>query len=284
MPLDTAACLVCNASLGASALPGLLKCQACGFVTANVAVSDEELTALYSEDYFHGNEYLDYQAEEQSLRLNFRDRIRTLRKIVKHLADCRLFEIGCAYGYFLAEIAPHVRQACGIDISADAVAAARTKRNVEAVCGDYLNHNLSHPADLIVMWDTVEHLKRPDLFVEKAARDLAPGGYIALTTGDIDSFNARWRGKNWRMIHPPTHLHYFSASTMTALLGRHGFDVVHVSHPGNARNLRSVLFYVLALKLKRRRLYEFLQGWRLFDLRLKVNLFDIMFVVARRRA
>ncbi|PWK72881.1 class I SAM-dependent methyltransferase [Aminobacter sp. AP02] len=277
-------CLVCGGFLGNSALPGLLRCEACGFVTANVSVSDEELERIYGEDYFHGNEYLDYQAEEKSLRQNFRDRIRTLMAKVENFGDSDLFEIGCAYGYFLAEVSADVRRASGIDISADAVAAARDKRNVDAMCGDYLNHELGRTVDVITMWDTIEHLKRPDQFIAKAASDLKPGGHIALTTGDIDSLNAQFRGKNWRMIHPPTHLHYFSVATLTSLLSRHGFEVVHASHPGNSRNLRSILYYIMVLRLKRPKVYEALNASRLFDLRIKINLFDIMFVIARRQA
>lgn len=277
-------CLVCGGALGASKLPGLLRCTRCGFVTANLSISDETLKALYGEDYFHGNEYLDYQAEEQSLRANFRDRIRTLQRVVPGLSEAELFEIGCAYGYFLAEVAASVRTAAGIDISDDAVAAAREKRNVDAVCGDYLGYRLPRQVDIIALWDTVEHLKRPDLFIAKAATDLKPGGHIALTTGDIDSLNARLRGGNWRMIHPPTHLHYFSVATLGALLERHGFEIVHASHPGNSRNLRSILYYVLALRLKFHRLYEALKGNPLLDFRITVNLFDIMFVVARKKA
>ena len=52
---------------------------------------------------------------------------------------------------------------------------------------------------------------------------------LALTTGDIGSVNARLRGHKWRMIHPPTHLHYFSAETMKALLDRHGFRQSSIS-------------------------------------------------------
>lgn len=277
-------CLVCGGLLGNSVLPGLLRCEACGFVTANVSISDEELERIYGEDYFHGNEYLDYQAEEKSLRQNFRDRIRTLMAKVENFGDSDLFEIGCAYGYFLAEASADVRRASGIDISTDAVAAARAKRDVDAMCGDYLNYELGRTVDVITMWDTIEHLKRPDLFIAKAASDLQPGGYLALTTGDIDSLNARFRGKNWRMIHPPTHLHYFSVTTLTKLLNLHGFEVVHASHPGNSRNLRAILYYIMVLRLKRPKIYEALNASRLFDLRIKINLFDIMFVIARRQA
>jgi hypothetical protein len=85
------------------------------------------------------------------------------------------------------------------------------------------------------------------------------------------------------MIHPPTHLHYFSAGTMKMLLDRHGFDVVHLSHPGISRKLRSILYYVLVWRTPKTRLYDALSRWRVFDLPINVNMFDIMYVIARRR-
>jgi SAM-dependent methyltransferase len=276
-------CLVCGGALAPSRLPGLLRCTACGFVTADLELSDAELENLYGRDYFHGQEYRDYLAEADSLRLNFRRRIDVLESLRPDLARADLFEIGCAYGFFLEEAAPRVRRARGIDISADAVAHAVNERAVDARAGDYLAFDVGGPLDVIAMWDTVEHLRRPDLFVAKAARDLAPGGLLAITTGDIDSLNARLRGAAWRMIHPPTHLHYFSVATLTKLLDRHGFEVAHVSHPGNSRSLRSVLYALAVLRAGRRGLYEAIERWTLFDLHLTVNLRDIMYVVARRR-
>jgi 2-polyprenyl-3-methyl-5-hydroxy-6-metoxy-1,4-benzoquinol methylase len=222
-------------------------------------------------------------AEEESLRLNFRNRIETLRALVPNWSQAHVFEIGCAYGFFLSEIKNEVRSAAGIDISAEAVRFAREDRGVHAEQGDYLALDLGRKVDAIVMWDTIEHLKRPDLFIAKAARDLKEGGVIALTTGDIDSLNARLRGHRWRMIHPPTHMHYFSVVTASKLLDRHGFDVVHVSHPGNSRGLKSMLYFILVLQMKRPEVYAMLKSWSLFDLRLTLNLFDIMYIIARRR-
>jgi len=249
-----------------------------------VRISDEELTTIYGEEYFHGKEYLDYAAEEESLRLNFRNRIATLRSLVPRMADAELFEIGCAYGFFLEEVAPSVRRAFGIDISTDAVRSARERKGVEAEFGDYLKLKLPYQVDMITMWDTIEHLKHPELFVAKASRDLRYGGHLALTTGDISSLNARLRGRHWRMIHPPTHLQYFSVATITKLLDRHGFDVIHVSHPGNSRKLRSILYAVLVLRMKWQAVYSTLQNLPLFNWPVTINLFDIMFVVARRRS
>ena len=85
------------------------------------------------------------------------------------------------------------------------------------------------------------------------------------------------------MIHPPTHLHYFSVATLSRLLDRLGFDLSHVSHPGNSRKLRSVLYFLLVLKGNSPGIYRMLQRFPLFNLGVTVNLFDIMYVVARRR-
>jgi 2-polyprenyl-3-methyl-5-hydroxy-6-metoxy-1,4-benzoquinol methylase len=226
---------------------------------------------------------LDYAAEEESLRLNFNGRLRTLKKVVPDLSQRDIFEIGCAYGFFLDEARHFAKSVAGIDISQDAIDYGRGRFGLDIRQGDYLSRELGRKYGAIAMWDTVEHLRRPDLFIAKVKDDLQPGGVLALTTGDIGSLNARLRGQKWRMIHPPTHLHYFSARTMTALLDRQGFDVVHLSHPGISRNLRSILYYVLVWRTRKTRLYDALSRWRVFDLRINANMFDIMYVIARRR-
>jgi 2-polyprenyl-3-methyl-5-hydroxy-6-metoxy-1,4-benzoquinol methylase len=266
-----------------SSLQGLVKCDACGFVSANMTLTDGEVAELYDRGYFHGDEYLDYVAEEESLRLNFNGRLRTLQQVVPDLRERDIFEIGCAYGFFLDEARKFAKSVAGIDISQDAIADGRSRFGLDIQQGDYLSRDLGRKYGAIAMWDTVEHLQRPDLFIAKAKEDLQPGGILALTTGDIGSMNARLRGHKWRMIHPPTHLHYFSTDTMKALLDRHGFDVVHLSHPGISRKLRSILYYVLVWRTRKTRLYDALSRWRAFDLPINVNMFDIMYVIARRR-
>ena len=277
-------CIVCGERTRPSHLPGLVACESCGLISADVDIPDAELMALYGPDYFHGSEYFDYVGEQQSLRSNFRDRIEALRTIVPDLAARDLFEIGCAYGFFLDEVRNSVRSAGGIDISEEGTRHAREVLGVTAHQGDYLSFEAPTKFGAIVMWDTIEHLKRPDLFVAKAHDDLSPQGILAVTTGDIGSLNARLRGRKWRLIHPPTHLYYFSTKTLLELLRRHGFDPIHVSHPGNSRNLRAVLHHILVIRMKQKGLYDLVAPLRLLELRLTVNLRDIMFVVARRRA
>jgi len=278
-----AACLVCGGACAPSrTLPGLLTCMSCGFITADVALTESEQAALYGHDYFHGQEYLDYALERDALRANFRGRLATMRAVDADLGRARLLEIGCSYGYFLELVRGAVGAAQGIDVAAEAVARARAELGVDAQAGSYLDTAFPQPFDWIVMWDTIEHLLQPGRFIAKAAADLRPGGFLALTTGDIGSLNARFRGRRWRMIHPPTHLHYFSVATVRRLLAAHGLEVVHVSHPGTTRSVRSILYLVLALRMGRRRWYEAIERMPFARLSIPLNLGDIMFVIARR--
>ena len=97
------------------------------------------------------------------------------------------------------------------------------------------------PFDVVCLWDTIEHLLDPRAYLERAHDVLADKGYLFLTTGDIGSAMARMRGASWRMIHPPSHLNYFSRETMTRLLDRVGFDVVSIRSVGTHRDVLNVV-------------------------------------------
>lgn len=245
-------------------------------------MAPDQLEQIYGPDYFHGEEYADYVAEGASLKANFRDRLRTLLAHVPDAAQKSLFEIGCAYGFFLGEARHRFRSVAGIDIADDAIRHARDVIGVDAVRGDYASVVLDGKRDVFCLWDTIEHLNHPDHYIAKISKEITPGGIIAITTGDIDSLNARLRGARWRLIHPPTHLHYFSRATLTGLLKRHGFSVVHVEHPGNSRTLGAILYGILVLRAKKPALYRIFERFALLKLKITINLFDIMYVIARR--
>ncbi len=274
-------CLVCNGSFEASGMPGLLSCTQCQFVAADVSLSDEELGHLYGEDYFHGNEYRDYVADRRTHDRHFRARLKTLLRYVNDPRQKELFEIGCAYGFFLAAARSEFRAVSGIDISQHATDYARQELGLPVLTGDFLQlPNLS--ADVICMWDTIEHLRFPAEYIERASEVLKPGGTIAITTGDIGSAIARWRGKKWRQIHPPTHLHYFSRTTLCRLLEKHHFIIRYVAAEGQYRSVDTMAWIILRIKRNQPVLYNLLKRAGLLDWDLYLNTFDIMYVIAEK--
>lgn len=280
-----ARCLVCGAALGPHPrLPGLRECCGCGFITADLALSEDELRTLYSADYFHGDEYADYVAEGPELRENFRRRLDTLLHYQPQEERQRLFEIGAAYGFFLDEARSSYEHVSGVDISDSAAEYARTHFGVDVAAADYLTQQFPEQVDTLCMWDTIEHLGRPRDFIEKAARDVRPGGLLALTTGDIGSLNARLRGRRWRMIHPPTHLHYFSRHTLVRLLDSAGFDVVHLETAGNTRSVRGIVYAILVLRGGRQGLFDKVKALPGLGQSVTLDLRDIVYIIARRRS
>jgi 2-polyprenyl-3-methyl-5-hydroxy-6-metoxy-1,4-benzoquinol methylase len=277
-----AKCLVCGGNLRPSRISGLLTCEECKFTTADLTISEEQLRQLYTASYFAGDEYRDYVADRPVIEKQFQLRLRRFLKFVPDAHKKSLFEIGCAHGFFLALAKDKFRSAEGIDISVEAIAYARKNLGVNAGNWDFLTHKFVSAPDVVCMWDTIEHLSRPDLYIQKIADSLARGGLLALTTGDLDSWVARTRGSKWRQIHPPTHLHYFSSRTLHRLLHQNGLEVQYSGTEGMYRHVDTMAYIVLCLKNNYRDLYSYLSKTRLFHWDLYLNLGDIIFVVAKK--
>ncbi|MBI5369177.1 MAG: methyltransferase domain-containing protein [Planctomycetes bacterium] len=254
---------------------GIVECGSCGLVYYPGGV---DARATYTLDYFHGREYQDYPAEKPWIQRNFRARIRDLRAL---RPGGRLLEIGCAYGFFL-ELARRHWQVSGLDISRECVEHARGVLGLDVESADFLDlPDEPESRDVICLWDTIEHLARPVRVLEKAARWLRPGGVLALTTGDVESAVARWRGERWRLIHPPTHLFYFSRRTLGQALTGAGLRVDRVRYVGYTRSLKAMLYGMLVLRSPEREwAYRGLTLGGRLDLPVPLNLFDIMMATA----
>jgi len=277
-------CLVCGVTVNGAkpSRRGLLTCPQCGFVFAAIPADEPAaLIALYQEDYFKGGEYDDYLRDRPQLQANFADRIATLQRFS---SGGKLFEIGAAYGFFL-ELAQPYWQPSGIDVAEPAARYAAETLGLPVTCGEFLEYPLDPTGyDVFCMWDTIEHLARPDRYIERIARHLRPGGLLALTTGDIGSLTAHAQGERWRLIHPPTHLWYFSVHTMRQMLGRYGLEVVHLSHPGNYRSLSALARWGLGpLGASGNAIYTRLNRSNWATRGINLNLFDIMFVIAQQQ-
>jgi SAM-dependent methyltransferase len=269
----------------APVLGPLARCRGCGFVfLPRTPDLPERIAALYAGDYFTGGEFGDYAGQHPIAAKNFRDYLRRMHRA--GASGGRLLEVGCAYGFFL-EQAQRAFDAVGMDVNAPAIAAAQAL-GVRASLGDFLAYTPEALVDVVCMWDTIEHLLDPRAFLEKARDVLAPGGWVFLTTGDIGSLVARLRGPRWRMIHPPSHVNYFSRPTITRLLNETGFEVRSIRAVGTRRDLLNALhllgLYARAPIVRRTAgAIERVIAGRMPAIGVYVNLYDVMFVSARKK-
>lgn len=133
------------------------------------------------------------------------------------------------------------------------------------------------------MWDTIEHLRAPEAYIKSISEHMPSDGLLALTTPDIDSLMSRFRKHRWRMIHPPTHAHYFSKKSITSLLDRYGYDVVYIKYCGFYRSVDNVAYILFVLRSKLSWVYKLLKALRIGELGFYTNFYDQMYVIARRR-
>src|SRR5262249_9134532 len=117
-------CAACGGRAATSCYGGLTKCSDCGHVWAALEVVKEKFRRPYDEHFFHVEEFTDYVADRPVLERNFRLRLGPLRSFINPIRHRRLFEIGCAYGFFLNTIRHEFDIADGIDLSHDAVTHA----------------------------------------------------------------------------------------------------------------------------------------------------------------
>ena len=279
-------CIVCGGERWDPKHGVLLECAGCGFVKADLEIDESGLRELYGEGYFEGEEYGDYLADRDAHRKNFARRFAAMRRLAGHLSS--VFEIGCAHGLWLEYLSSHGVTNAGIDVSESAVAYARGQLGQRAWAGEFLDLDIQPGSyQAFVMWDTIEHLVHPEKYIERIASLLPDRGWLFFTTGDIGSRVARRRGARWRMIHPPTHLQYFSRKTARQFLAGRGFEVLAAESMPVFRGLEGTLANLRALgrrPLSRlaNAVARIVPRWVQRRAGLWVDLGDIIFVAARK--
>src|SRR5207249_9324746 len=102
----------------------------------------------------------------------------------------RVLDIACGEGYGSAALArAGAASVVGVDISAEACEHARRKYGVDARVGRA--DRIPLPAgsiDVIVSFETIEHVERPESFLNECVRVLAPGGALILSTPNREAF------------------------------------------------------------------------------------------------
>jgi 2-polyprenyl-3-methyl-5-hydroxy-6-metoxy-1,4-benzoquinol methylase len=139
-------------------------------------------------------------------------------------AGSRVLDLCCGTGYgsnLLA--AAGARLVVGVDIAEDAVKYASSQygsAGVEFLCEDATNELTLSNFDLIVCFEGLEHINRPESLVRNAARMLAPGGTALISSPNSAYYPGGHSGN-------PYHVREFSRTEFEDLL-RESFDSVEM--------------------------------------------------------
>jgi SAM-dependent methyltransferase len=111
-------------------------------------------------------------------------------------AGRRVLDVACGEGYGSALLARHAMAVTGVDISAKAIAHARATYpalgNVTFTCASCTALPLPPASvDLVVSFETLEHITEHEAFLDEIARVLAPGGVLLMSCPNKAEYSDR---------------------------------------------------------------------------------------------
>ncbi len=239
----------------------IVRCDSCGHVYLTPVINDKDLYKAYSGYYtksksnikFSTNsnrdlfsvfgEYYDYVYRGDSsfksaticfltyiipfLRFFLRRAVRFI-PIPYKKESLTLLDVGCGRGDFLMRASRCGYDVTGVDFDPETIDIARS-RGMQAYVSDI--NNLSHlpQYDVVTLSHVIEHVKDPVQSINQIYKRLKPGGYLYISTPNIDSSGRRVFKEKWRGCDFPRHLNFFNHDSLERLLTQAGFSsVLHV--------------------------------------------------------
>jgi len=114
----------------------------------------------------------------------FWEHIHRYRFAVPLVRGLRVLDIACGEGYGAAALlAAGAASVTGVDVSAETCAHAARRYGLQTIVGDAQNIPLAAASmDVVVSFETIEHLPDPARFLAECARVLVPGGTLVIST------------------------------------------------------------------------------------------------------
>jgi 2-polyprenyl-3-methyl-5-hydroxy-6-metoxy-1,4-benzoquinol methylase len=198
----------------------------------------------------------------------------------RYVRNQRVLDIACGAGYG-SQILQQAGASTvvGVDVSPESVGYAKQQYQVpglEFVCADADQFNWPERFDVVVSFQTLEHVDRPDQFLDRIHRLLAPQGQFFLSVPLYET----------RHI-DPYHLHAFNQQDIFLLLEQSGFSVefyrVDQWHLTRADLLRWINLYPDAKKPTISELFSTRLGWVLMrDFVFRAGVYSPIFLVSAR--
>ena len=137
----------------------------------------------------------------------------------------RVLDIACGEGYgsYALKMAG-AHSVIGMDISDEACRHARDKYSIDARVADAMSIPLTEKSiDLVVSFETIEHVPRPLAFIQECSRILSDSGVLVISTPNVETYNPS------RSVEAnPFHCSEMTITEFTKLLNSHFESVRHL--------------------------------------------------------
>lgn len=242
----------------------LVRCTRCELRFLQPMLTDEELSALYPQDYYA---YQTQKTPSQLARfLKSALGVSNSTKDPDFTRPGKVLDVGCGTGWFLAEMRKAGWVIQGVEMSTEA-ARVGSANGVPIVAGSLLDANLeSAQFDYVRSNHSFEHMSEPLKQLSEMRRLLKEDGKLFIGVPNADSLQARMFGRYWWYLGVPVHTFTYSPNNLKMLLQRAGFKIEKITYNGDYSGVLGSL-QIWANRNNGRRSHE---GWLFNNVLLKV--------------
>ncbi len=188
----------------------------------------------YEEEYFEGDKtsaggYGDYAAQEQWRMEKAQRQLREIGESTGIKPGLAL-DVGCGYGYFREALGEAGFTHEGLEISTFARRVAKENYGHNTHAGILDDHweSWQNKFDLITVWDVIEHVAEPELFLSMTASCLKPRGVLAIRTPNMDCPEADYFGPYYHSL-KREHLVIFTPKSITQCAENSDLEVIDIT-------------------------------------------------------
>jgi len=216
----------------------VIRCHYCGVEFLKEFPGKAVLEKFYkTQEYYRFWGKLNWRNIKQVEQVKKATAERVLDLIEQYGKKGKILDVGCATGTLLMVAKMRGWEIYGVEVSGDFARITRER------LGDNVYQGMFEEApfkagsfDMVLFYDSLEHMTNPQKIVAKVFKILKPGGCLVVFTPNRESLSARIMGRNW--THYKTeHLFYFSPKSLKEFLNKEGFETVAQGGASKALNI-----------------------------------------------
>lgn len=211
------------------------RCPICATVFVSPRPSEKLLNLFYAKSatYAYWNSHIFPQSESSRVEHIIKPRVNRVIELceAQHIYSPRFLEVGPGYGTF-AKCMRSSNFCSEIDLVelAEDLAAECTSQGF-SVKSQIDFHDTDRPYDVIVSFETLEHMFSPKSFLQESYQLLGSGGLLIVTVPNFQGFEISTLKPVSRSV-DHEHLNYFNPKSLARLFEECGFLVANIETPG----------------------------------------------------
>jgi SAM-dependent methyltransferase len=230
----------------------IVKCFECGLCKTDPFSTSDEVDRIHANIYTIENRLAIYSSRKNEFVGRYRRQLREI-SAVKNNCGNKLLDVGCSAGFFLKIAKDEGYEVFGIEVSEETGNYAQQKYGLDVFIGTLTDAGFPDKRfDVITLWDVIEHVHDPNLFLLEVKRILKDDGILAIQSPNMDSQMASFSKDKWCWWTVPDHLFHFNPYTLSRLMEMSGFhiEMIYTWEPSRDLMMSLLSKYIYGEKFK----------------------------------